>query len=173
MRLAVLQDPASWEQVRAGLFSMWTDGMEVPDLHRYVGAMGRYGAGHWHRAGSRDCCVVQCRGIPLAALARLPEPCPTHDLYAQPADGTVLLAQREYAEAHPWFSVERVPVYSHFPMFEVPDRWLPQSSVSLGLLDETVTHDTAAGGDGTACCRVATHSERKLGFSPVRSAVLP
>lgn len=119
--LGGLQDPGAWEQVRAGLFGMWTDGIDVPALHRYVGAMGGYGAAHWHRAGREIAASFAAEGAPLDALDRLPEPCPALHVYAQPADDTVLAAQVAYAATHPWFAVHRLSARSHFPMFEVPE----------------------------------------------------
>ena len=119
--LGGLQDPAAWSQVRAGLIGMWTDGIDVPALHRYVGTMGDYGAAHWHRAGREIAASFAAEGTPLDALERVPEPCPTLHVYAQPTDDAVLDAQRAYAAAHPWFAVHRLSARSHFPMFEVPE----------------------------------------------------
>jgi len=119
--LAGLQQPASWEQVRAGLFGMWTTGVDVPALHDYVTGMGRYGFAHWRRAGREIAAAFAAAPSPLAKLDRLEVPCPTLHLYAQPADDAVLEAQREYGARHPWFRAHRLPASSHFPMFEVPD----------------------------------------------------
>ena len=118
--LAALQDEHAWEQIRAGLFAMWTTGVEVPALHDYVRSMGCYGAGYWHRAGREIAASFDAAGTPLAALAGLDRPCPTLHLYAQPADDAVLAAQRAYAAEHAWFRVQRLDARSHFPMFEVP-----------------------------------------------------
>jgi pimeloyl-ACP methyl ester carboxylesterase len=120
--LAGLQDPAAWEQVRTMLFDSWTSGIKVPALHAYVGRMGRYHAPHWARAGREIATSFAAEPIPLDALARLPEPCPTLHLYAQPADNAVLVTQQDYAAAHPWFAVHRLDARSHFPMFEVPEQ---------------------------------------------------
>jgi pimeloyl-ACP methyl ester carboxylesterase len=118
--LTGLQDPAGWSRVRAGLFAMWTEGVEVPALHRYVAEMGTYGGEHWQRAGREIAAWFTAERSPLEALAGLPEPCPTLHLYAQPPMDEVLEAQRQFATAHPWFSVQRLSASSHFPMFEVP-----------------------------------------------------
>ena len=119
--LAGLQDGGAWSDVRAALFGMWTEGVDEPAVHEYVASMGRYGAAHWQRAGREISAGFAADGAPLAALGMLPEPCPTLHLYAQPADDTVLAAQRTFAESHPWFEVHRLDAHSHFPMFEVPD----------------------------------------------------
>lgn len=118
--LRALQDERTWERVRAGLFGMWTDVLDVPEVHRYVRRMSRYGAEHWHRAGREVERSFAAEGAPVEALAALPEPCPTLHLYSRPADDALLAAQQEYSAAHPWFQAHRLPARSHFPMLEVP-----------------------------------------------------
>lgn len=119
--LAGLQQPQAWEQVRSGLFAMWTTGIDVPSLHHYIAGMAGYGFRHWRRAGREISAAFTAEGSPLAALERLDVPCPTLHLYAQPADDGMLAAQRAYGAAHPWFRAYRLAARSHFPMFEVPD----------------------------------------------------
>ena len=119
--LAGLQHESAWQEVRGGLFAMWTAGVENERVHRYVASMGEYGFEHWRRAGREIAGAFAAEGSPLEALARLEVPCPTLHLYAQPDDDGVLRAQQEYAAAHPWFSVQRLDARSHFPMFEVPE----------------------------------------------------
>jgi pimeloyl-ACP methyl ester carboxylesterase len=122
--LAGLQEEQAWEQVRAGLFAMWTTGIDDPSLHAYVASMGRYGFADWSRAGREIAGAFATQGSPLAALEQMAtqgEACPTLHLYALPADDGVLAAQQAYAAEHPWFQVHRLAARSHFPMFEVPD----------------------------------------------------
>lgn len=119
--LGGLQNPAAWQDVRAGLFGMWTDGLDIPALHAYVATMGTYDAPSWHRAAREIAASFAAEGTPLRALENLPVPCPTLHVYAQPADDAVLTAQQDYAAAHPWFAVHRLPARSHFAMFEVPE----------------------------------------------------
>ena len=119
--LAGLQDDAAWAEVRAALFGMWTQGVDVPAVREYVASMGEYGASYWQRAGREIAACFAANGAPLAALDALPEPCPTLHLYAQPADDAVLAAQQALADTHAWFEVHRLDARSHFPMFEVPD----------------------------------------------------
>ena len=118
--LAGLQDEASWQQVRSGLFAMWTSGIDVPALHDYVDAMGDYGFPHWRRAGREIASAFAAQGSPLAALERLDVSCPTLHLYAQPTDDALLVSQQDYASTQPWFAVRRLDAQSHFPTFEVP-----------------------------------------------------
>ena len=120
--LVGLQDEQSWEQVRAGLFGMWTTGVDMPALLGYVSSMGEYGYQHWRRAGREIAAGFAAEGSPLASLERLESPCPTLHLYAQPPDPGYLAAQQGYAAAHPWFRVHHLSAESHFPMFEVPER---------------------------------------------------
>lgn len=116
--LAALQGPG-WADVSRALRSMWTADLDIPVLEEYVSSMGTYGPTHWSRAGREIAAGFGAASVPLDAIDAL-QPCPTLHLYAQPSDDTVLAAQQEYAEAHPWFSVERLDARSHFPMFEVP-----------------------------------------------------
>lgn len=119
--LAGLQDPQAWQDVRAGLFGMWTDGVAAGAVHEYVASMGSYGFAHWSRAGREIAAGFARDTSPLDALARLEEPCPTLHLYAQPADDGYLAAQEDAAARLDWFSVVRLDAASHFPMLEVPD----------------------------------------------------
>jgi pimeloyl-ACP methyl ester carboxylesterase len=118
--LAGLQDPAAWQDVRAALFGMWTDGVDARAVHDYVATMAEYGFEHWSRAGREISTSFAAAGSPLDALARLDEPCPTLHLYAQPTDDGYLAAQQGAAAELGWFSVERLDARSHFPMLEVP-----------------------------------------------------
>jgi pimeloyl-ACP methyl ester carboxylesterase len=118
--LGGLQDPQAWQDVRGALFGMWTDGVESPEVHRYVGCMGRYGFEHWSRAGREISASFAAHGIPLDALAGLEVPTPTLHLYAQPRDEGYLAAQQEAASRLGWFEVVRLDASSHFPMLEDP-----------------------------------------------------
>jgi pimeloyl-ACP methyl ester carboxylesterase len=118
--LGALQDERAWQDVRAGLFEMWTTGVTAPAVHDYVASMGTYGFAHWSRAGREIAAAFAREGTPLDALDRLAEPCPTLHVYAQPADDGFLAAQQQAASTRPWFSVERLDACSHFPTLEVP-----------------------------------------------------
>ena len=113
-----LQSEQHWEQVRAALTGMWLEGVENPDVRRYVASMTEYGFAYWSRAG-REIAAGFDTGTPVQRLADL-GPCPTLHLYAQPADPAYLGAQRAFAADHPWFQVRRLDAVSHFPMLEVP-----------------------------------------------------
>ncbi len=116
-----MQVEESWEQVRSGLFAMWTTGVDVPAVHDYVSSMGEYGFRYWRRAAREISASFTAEGSPLAALERLDVPCPTLHVYAQPPDETFLAAQQDFAAQHPWFRVHHLDAHSHFPMYEVPD----------------------------------------------------
>jgi pimeloyl-ACP methyl ester carboxylesterase len=118
--LAGLQDEHAWQDVRAALFAMWTDGVGPQVVHDYVASMGRYGFAHWSRAGREIAASFTAEGSPLEALSKLEDPCAVLHLYAQPADDGHLAAQEAFAAEHPWFSVARMDACSHFPMLEVP-----------------------------------------------------
>ena len=116
--LAGLQSPA-WREVRAALQDLWTAGLDLPDLRRYVADMGTYGREHWNRAGREIAAGFERHPVPLEAFAAV-QPCPVLHLYAQPDDPSLLAAQQAWADERPWFSVRRLEAASHFPMFEVP-----------------------------------------------------
>lgn len=117
--LAGLQDRGAWESVRAGLFTMWTTGVNLPALDANIAEMATHGFADWARGAREIADQFTKYGSPLAALEQL-QPCPALHVYAQPADDGFLAAQRGYAEEHPWFDVERLDAKSHFPTLEVP-----------------------------------------------------
>jgi pimeloyl-ACP methyl ester carboxylesterase len=116
--LTGLQHPTQWEAVRAALFERWTAGTSLPALTHYIEEMGRSDRAMWSRAGREIAGRFEREPIPLEVIAQ--DPCPTLHLYGQPSDPAFLRAQQDYAANHPWFSVERLPAKSHFPMLEVP-----------------------------------------------------
>ncbi len=99
--LTGLQDERTWQQVRAGLFGMWTPDVDVPAVHDYVASMGEYGFAHWCRAAREIAAAFAAQSAPTAALAALDEPCPTLHMYAQPGDDAVLASQLAFAETAP------------------------------------------------------------------------
>ncbi|MET0997676.1 MAG: alpha/beta hydrolase [Marmoricola sp.] len=119
--LAGLQSPEVWQDVRAGLFGMWTSGVETQSVLDYVASMERYGFDHWSRAGREISAGFDANGTPLAALQALSPACPTLHLYAPPAEAASRDAQQQVAAQDPWFRVARLGARSHFPMFEVPE----------------------------------------------------
>jgi pimeloyl-ACP methyl ester carboxylesterase len=120
--LRSLQDPAQWQQTREQLFSMWLQGLDIPELAHYVHEdMGSYPFEMWARAGREISGAYAKAESPLRALATLDPPVPVLHLYAQPDDPGYLAAQQSFAAAHPWFRVSKLQARSHFPMYEVPD----------------------------------------------------
>lgn len=120
--LQALQSPEHWQHVREQLFSMWIDGTTHRAVEEYVrGDMGTYPFEMWARAGREIGTAYGRSRNPLESLREFESPVATLHLYAQPEDPGYLEAQRSFAEANPWFRVERVAARSHFPMFEVPD----------------------------------------------------
>lgn len=120
--LQSLQDPARWHQAREQLFSMWLQGLNIPELTRYVREdMGSYPYEMWARAGREISAAYTNAGSPLKALATLDPPVPVLHLYAQPDDPAFLAAQQSFSVEHPWFQVCKVQAQSHFPLIEAPD----------------------------------------------------
>ncbi|GBC85220.1 1H-3-hydroxy-4-oxoquinaldine 2,4-dioxygenase [bacterium HR11] len=119
--LQALQDPAQWHQTRERLFSLWLQGLDIPELVHYVREdMGSYPFEMWARAGREISAAYAKAGSPLQALAALDPPVPVLHLYAQPDDPGWLAAQQSFAAARPWFQVSKLEARSHFPMYEVP-----------------------------------------------------
>jgi hypothetical protein len=50
--LAGLQDPNLWEEVRVTLFSMWTEGIDIPELDSLIAEMREYGTRHLVTGGT-------------------------------------------------------------------------------------------------------------------------
>jgi pimeloyl-ACP methyl ester carboxylesterase len=119
--LGAMADPASTRPVVEQVSSMWTAGLDIPELGSYVASMTGYPDGMWARAAREIAGAFARHPVPLAAIDGLdPAPEVVH-LYAQPADPGFLAAQQEFAQSHPWFGCERLEAASHFPMYEVPD----------------------------------------------------
>lgn len=121
--LNALQDPQKWSATRAQLFSLWSAGVDSPDVLQYIDSMSAYGFPMWSRAGREVLRSFAAQPTPLAefaALAASGSPCPTAHLYAQPRDKSYLSAQQAFATEHEWFHVHRLPANSHFPCLEVP-----------------------------------------------------
>jgi pimeloyl-ACP methyl ester carboxylesterase len=117
--LAGLQDANAWEKVRAGLFAMWTEGIDLPSLDTNIAEMANHGFDDWARGSREIAAGFALHGSPLAALEAL-QPCPTLHLYAQPNAEEFFAAQQAFAREHAWFSVERLEAKSHFPPLEAP-----------------------------------------------------
>jgi pimeloyl-ACP methyl ester carboxylesterase len=117
-----LQSPERFQQTREALFTLWTEGVALPELVRFVReGMGSYGFDMWARAGREIAAAYAREGNPLQALEALNPPVPVLHLYAQPGDPGYLQAQHALAASYPWFHVQKLAAHSHFPMFEVPE----------------------------------------------------
>jgi pimeloyl-ACP methyl ester carboxylesterase len=120
--LKALQDPVQWQPARQQLFSVWLEGIDHPEVIRFVREeMAAYDFAMWSRAAREILAAYTQSGSPLKALAQLSPPVPTLHLYGPPADPEYLAAQQAFAAKHPWFQVRRLPARSHFPTLEVPE----------------------------------------------------
>jgi pimeloyl-ACP methyl ester carboxylesterase len=112
----------AWQGSRDALFGMWLEGVESPEVIRFVREdMGRFEGDMWKRAGREIASAYTREGYPLRALSALIPPVPTVHLYSQPEDPGYLMAQQSFASDHPWFQVVKLDARSHFPTLEVPD----------------------------------------------------
>jgi pimeloyl-ACP methyl ester carboxylesterase len=119
--LDVLQSRDDWSTARDLLFSIWQRGVDDDELKSFIPSdMGAYGFEMWARAGREIGAAYRQWGSPLAALAKLDAKLPVLHLYAQPDEPRYLIAQRCFADEHPWYSVIKLDARSHFPMFEAP-----------------------------------------------------
>lgn len=111
-----------WHEARDGLFRIWTKGVGIPEVSRFVReVMASFGEEMWARAAREMGAAYAREGSPLRALAGLEPPASTLHLYAQPEDHDYLAAQVAFGAEHPWFHVMKLPATSHFPTLEVPD----------------------------------------------------
>lgn len=121
--LSEMQDSTKALQIRDQLFAMWTEGVDHPEVLRFVREdMGSYTAAMWARAAREIAAAYSREGSPLRALAALANPLPVLHLYSQPADPAYLAAQESFAAEHRWFAVRRLHARSHFPTIEVPEQ---------------------------------------------------
>ncbi len=118
-----LQDPDHWHEARSGLFDMWLEHVDNPQVVSFVKEdMGSYGREMWARAGREIAAAYARAGNGLSALQSLEPPVPVLHLYAQPTAPEYLAAQQAFAAQHPWFQVQRLDTNSHFPTLEVPEQ---------------------------------------------------
>lgn len=112
----------AWPQVRDALFGMWLEGVDSPEVIRFVHEdMGGFGGEMWKRAGREISSAYAREQYPLHAFSALSPPVPVLHLYAQPEDPGYLMAQRSFSGDHPWFQVVKLDARSHFPSLEVPE----------------------------------------------------
>ena len=121
----------------------------------------------WARAARAIAGRFAAEPVPLALLERLPEPCPTLRVYAQPADPAVLAAQQGYADDHRWFSVHRLNATSHFPLLEVPTelaaRWSAYGGAVVSGLDLLVHQAVLQVEQMTGCKTAPVGAMRQAG----------
>ncbi|MHB1999583.1 MAG: alpha/beta fold hydrolase [Solirubrobacteraceae bacterium] len=118
--LSQLEGQDSWQQGRDTLFRIWRGGVQDDGVEAALDVMNRHRAEMWMRSGREISGAFREQGSPLHAYAQMPAPPQVLHLYGQPHDAEYLDRQREFAEAHDWFSVRRLPAQSHFTMIETP-----------------------------------------------------
>ena len=120
--LRAMADPGRWQEARERLFSMWLEGVEHPDVVRFVREdMGSYRFDCWARGGREIGSSYAAAGSPLEALSAFDPPVPTLHVYAQPNDPGYLAAQQQFASEQGWFAVRKIEARSHFPTLETPE----------------------------------------------------
>jgi pimeloyl-ACP methyl ester carboxylesterase len=131
-----LQSRDRSRQTVEALFGLWLHDVGDPKLTRFVReGMASYPREMWARAAREIAAAYAAAGTPLKALAALEPPPPVLHLYGQPRDPAYLAAQEQFAQAHPWFRVQRLNARSHFPTFEVPDEIV--AAIEAFLADTT------------------------------------
>ena len=120
--LAALADPVTTRQAADRLTASWLDGHEdLPGLAEQIAAMRCQGDQMWARAGREIAAAYATHASPLRAFAALAALPPVRHVYAEPKDPAFLSAQRDFARAHPWFTVRRLDTaHTHVPMLEQP-----------------------------------------------------
>jgi len=119
--LAGMADASMTRQIVDQVSSMWTAGLDTPELLAYVDSMTAFSDEMWARAAREIAAAFAADNSPLSAVASLDDPPSTLHLYAQPDDPAFLAAQEAFAVDNRWFQVQRLNAASHFPMFEIPD----------------------------------------------------
>lgn len=118
--LEALQDPARWQNAREQLLAIWLH-QAPPEIADVVQREARtHDHAMWARAAREIGSAYKREGSALRALGSLEPPTPALHVYAQPASGEFLDAQRAFARENEWFDVERIDATSHFPTLEVP-----------------------------------------------------
>jgi pimeloyl-ACP methyl ester carboxylesterase len=118
-----MAEPATWQEAREQLFSMWLEGVDHPEVVRLVREdMASYGFDCWSRGSREIRSAYAAAGSPLAALSAFQPSVPSLYLYAQPADPGYLSAQQRFASEHEWFDVRMIDARSHFPTLEAPEQ---------------------------------------------------
>lgn len=116
-----LRSKDHWQQTRDQIFSQWLSGIGNLKLVHFVREeMGGYGYDMWARSGREIGEAYAKAGSPLRLLSMLTPPVPSLHIYAQPDSPAFWEEQRKFADAQPWFHVQKLDARSHFPMFEVP-----------------------------------------------------
>lgn len=117
-----LAEPNQWENARDTLFGIWLEGVENPEVIKFIRQeMGSYSAEMWMRSGREIGAGYAEKSHPLQELSVLEPTVPVLHLYAQPDDPEYLAAQESFAESNPWFKVHKLAANSHFPSLEIPD----------------------------------------------------
>jgi pimeloyl-ACP methyl ester carboxylesterase len=113
--------PATTRAVVDQVTAMWVGDHDIPALSAYVASMAAMPDEMWSRAAREIADAFSRHRTPVEAVAAFDPTPPTLHLYAQPSEPAFLDAQRQYAAANPWFTVEHLDASSHFPIYEVPD----------------------------------------------------
>ena len=116
-----MRDHHAWRATLDDTLQRWAAGVDEPQLEVFLDQMAAMPADMWDRAAREVEGSYALHTSPLEALAALEPPLPALHLYAQPDDDAYLHLQEQYAAAHPWFKVQRLPARSHFPQFEVAE----------------------------------------------------
>jgi pimeloyl-ACP methyl ester carboxylesterase len=116
--LAGMQSPARWRQVVEGLHLRWLNGVENPNLERFLRVGMSTGFSMWSRAGREITAAFDREPVPFQCLQH--SGVPVLLLYSQPPDDSQLAAYQQLERDHPWFSAQRLPSRTQFSMFEAP-----------------------------------------------------
>jgi pimeloyl-ACP methyl ester carboxylesterase len=119
--LEQLQSSEDWPRARVALFEIWRADVDLPGIEDAIAVMAAQSGEMWMRSGRVIESSYRRHGTPLEALAELDSPPRVLHVYGQPHSAEYLEHQRRTAAEHPWFSVERLDVRSHFSMIEEPD----------------------------------------------------
>ncbi|MER6514563.1 alpha/beta hydrolase [Nonomuraea sp. NPDC001636] len=114
--------PDTWREGRQGLFDIWLDRSDSPDVRRHL---EEEMAGFEEEMWTRSCRVIEAAyarwGSPLERMLAIKEERPIAHLFSQPGDLAHRREQRAFSARHPWFQPRWLGGPTHFPTLDSPE----------------------------------------------------
>ena len=111
-----MQDPVRWREVVNAMHDRWLNGVENPELQRFLRVGKATGFPMWSRAAREITTAFDRNPVPFDVLKSLGST--FLHLYSQPPGDEYFAEQRNLAQNNPWFSVQRLQSRTQFSMLE-------------------------------------------------------